>query len=224
MTRRCTTVVARFAASHALPWRRTVAFAAVLAATVLTAHPLAAQNETLLSGSPSSLGGFGGPVFGVSRVAGEGVFISGGRGGAIINRRLLIGGGGYSIVGGDLFTPNPVGNGGPLEFTFNYGGLELGYVTRPNRLVHAPFGALFGGGWAGYADPAQADQQLGERTDESALFVAEPRVGVELNVARWFRVHAAAGYRFVSGSDLAGLDDADLRGATGMLTLKFGLF
>ncbi|MFZ1729098.1 MAG: hypothetical protein WBQ23_06980 [Bacteroidota bacterium] len=58
-----------------------------------------------------------------------------------------------------------------------------------------------------------------------SVFVVEPAVNVELNVTEWFRISAGASYRFVSGlNELQGIEDKDLSGPSGSLSMKFGAF
>jgi len=42
----------------------------------------------------------------------------------------------------------------------------------------------------------------------------EPQVGAHVNITRWLRLGAVAGYRVVSGMDTKGLSDSDLAGPT----------
>jgi hypothetical protein len=60
--------------------------------------------------------------------------------------------------------------------------------------------------------------------DESDFSVLQPTVSVEANMTNWFRISLGAGYRFVHGSDLAGLSDRKLSAPTMNLSLKFGKF
>jgi hypothetical protein len=150
--------------------------------------------------------------------------MSGGRGGLIINRRLVIGGGGYALARDNIRTGYTFDNGDTPTLEFGYGGLEFEYIIRPSRLVHATFYTLIGGGRASYtSEQSQGGAVLRQRLD-SDLFVVEPALNLELNVTRWFRTGIGGGYRFVDGSDLPGLNDAALSGGVGTITFKFGSF
>jgi hypothetical protein len=59
---------------------------------------------------------------------------------------------------------------------------------------------------------------------EDAFLVAEPELGLELDVARRVRVAAGASYRFVRGARIHAATDAELRGVAGTLALKLGHF
>jgi hypothetical protein len=64
-----------------------------------------------------------------------------------------------------------------------------------------------------------------EFSNEDAVFVGIPEAGIELNVARWFRLSGSAGYRFVGGFDgLGTLGKQDLNAPVFGLTLRFGWF
>jgi hypothetical protein len=114
----------------------------------------------------------------------------------------------------------PSGRAAGLEL--GYGGVDLGWVSRPGRLVHLAVGALVGGGAVSYNDPAHLDD--GWTGPRDAFFVAEPTAEIELNVTRSVRVAAGGSYRFVTGARLAGVRNADLRAPSGVLAVKFGRF
>ncbi len=196
-----------------------------LALVFVSSEGAAQRNETLLGRrGGTQIGGFGGPVVKLSRVADADAVFSGGRGGVILNRRLVISGGGYSLTTENVRTGFTFPNGESARLGLDYGGIEFEYITRPSRLAHATFYLLLGGGSANY----QATRNTGSSTStqrlESDVFVLEPMVNLELNVTRWFRVGAGAGYRHVNGSDLPRVTDGALSGGVGTLTFKFGSF
>ncbi len=92
----------------------------------------AAQQETLFSERIHS-GGFGGPVVKFSQINNEfGLFV-GGRGGWIINHSFAFGGGGYGLVT-EISAPAPSDS---LTLGLGYGGLELEYINRSDKLIHS---------------------------------------------------------------------------------------
>ncbi len=210
-----------------MPWMgllRTTTVGALVLLCIAT-NASAQRDETLVGNRRGTdYGGFGGPVVKLTRVAGEAVAMSGGRGGLIVNRRLVIGGGGYSLARDNIRTGYRFDNGDEPTLEFGYGGLELEYITRPSRLVHATFYTLIGGGRVSYtSEQSQGGAVLRQRLD-SDLFVVEPALTLELNVTSWFRTGIGAGYRFVDGSDLPRVNDAALGGGVGTLSFKFGSF
>lgn len=206
---------------------RTLPAVAFTLATLLLLPPQvqAQRDETLLGRrGVSSVGGFGGPVVKFSRMAGADAVISGGRGGVILNRRLVIGGGGYAVASENIRTDFRFDDGSSPALRLAYGGIEFEYITRPRELVHATVSVLLGGGAASYQSTSTTDGTISTRTLESDVFVAEPGVNLEVNVTRWFRPGIGVGYRYVNGSDLPGTTDGALGGAVGTLTFKFGAF
>jgi len=211
------------------PVRPSRTFAALaLSLATITALPLTAhaqRDETLLGRrGDASVGGFGGPVVKFSRLAGADAMISGGRGGVILNRRLVIGGGGYAVASENIRTDFRFEDGSRPALQLAYGGLEFEYITRPRDLVHATVSMLLGGGAASYRATSTSGGTVATRTLESPVFVAEPGAHLELNVTRWFRPGIGVGYRYVNGSDLPNVTDGALGGAVGTLTFKFGRF
>ncbi len=184
----------------------------------------AQRDETLVGNRGTQFGGFGGPVVKITSVAGTNATISGGRGGFIVNRRFVIGGGGYGLVNENIRTGYRFSNGAEPTLGFGYGGLEFEYITQPTRLVHATFGTLLGGGEAFYEDTQTQGGTTSTQRISTNVFVLEPQIMAELNVTRWFRPGIGVTYRYVSGTDLPGLADSDLSGVAGLLTFKFGSF
>jgi hypothetical protein len=178
-----------------------------------------AQEETLICGNIES-GGFGGPAVKVTTINGEGAVMIGGRGGWIINHTFVLGGGGYGLVN-DISATVPDAADGFRYVDLGYGGLDLEYITTSDRLVHLSIGLLVGGGGVRY----KGDRVTDDRRSMDGFFVAEPSLTVNLNVTRFFRIGAGASYRYVNGVNGGGItSDADLSGASAMLTLKFGKF
>jgi hypothetical protein len=100
-----------------------------------------------------------------------------------------------------------------------YGGLEFGYVHRPDDRVHVSLGLLIGAGGVTW----NPDGQAGGPADD-AFFVIEPELDVVLTATGFLRVALGASYRLTQGVELFDLDDADLSGLAGLVMLKFGSF
>jgi hypothetical protein len=194
---------------------------AALAGALLLAPTMArAQDQTLLKGGAHSYGGFGGPIFRVTSVAGETMPLAGGGGAFLIDRRFAIGGagfGGTQRVNTRLATPDGRG-----EMDFGYGGLTFEVITRPSRLVHATMGVLVGGG-AVSVWPDDLRPRVRRDSDDS-FGVVEPQVTAELNVTRWFRMGASVAYRAAFGAEVPRLVNDNLSGVSGGLVFRFGAF
>ncbi len=175
-----------------------------------------AQEEQLISDKIES-GGFGGPVWKVTRINGEAAFISGGRGGWIINHTFVIGGGGYSTMM-DVNT-GIIDEDKNLYLRMEYSGLELEYIHRSNRVVHWTVLALIGGG---HLEIREHDPDQTFAKDN--FFVVDANVNAEINVLKWMRVNVGAGHRFAFGVDVASLSDGDIGGLEAQVTVKFGAF
>jgi hypothetical protein len=82
--------------------------------------------------------------------------------------------------------------------------------------VHPVVDVLVGSGetWAKGSLPQREDR----------VFVVEPSLVAEANLSRFLRGALGASYRWVSGSNLSGVSNADLRGLTGRLTIRAGWF
>jgi len=208
---------------------RLLPLVALSLATSLTAAaqaPASSATEQTLFRAPHTNGGYGAPVQRFSSVAGNSVLFSGAEGGWIINHRFVIGAAGFGLA-----TQNVRNAGSALRDSrgrapvveIGYGGITLGYVQQPTRLVHLSAQALLGGGGITYDVQGIAGMRA-EDAPSDAFFVAEPSVQAEVNVTSVLRFALGGGYRFVSGARLDGLRDADLRGASLSLSLKFGRF
>ncbi len=187
-----------------------------------------AAEETLFSGDLSH-GGFGGPVVKFSQVNGENSVLVGGRGGWIINHSFIIGGGGCGLVN-KIKVPSVYDeNGNQADLVFGYGGLELEYIGRPNNLVHYSMYVLLGGGGISNSvyekdHDGYKDHDHYNNIDSDVVWVVEPALNVTLNVTSFFRISAGAGYRYVTGANLAGTSNSDLSNTSFNLSFRFGKF
>ncbi len=178
---------------------------------------LSAQ-ETLIEGDFRH-GGFGAPVVKFTEIDSRFGVLVGGRGGWIINGSVVIGGGGYGLANVANFEHLMNGAGDPGELEMGYGGLELGYVHRPDKVVHVSLGLLIGAGGLTW----NPDGRSGAGADD-AFFVAEPELAVVLNATTFLRAALGVSYRLTRDVELFDLRDADLSGFAAVVALKFGSF
>ena len=172
--------------------------------------------ETLV-GKHFHSSGFGGPVMKMSEVNNEFAVFVGGRGGWLIDQTFVLGGGGYGLVT-DVETGLVDDRDEPVDLSLGYGGVQLEYLHDSWELVHFSLAMLIGGGGA------TLDDRRGDSLEDDGFFVLEPEVNMNLNVTEFFRIGVGAGYRWVNGVDLTGLDDSDLSAVAGTLTFRFGGF
>jgi hypothetical protein len=184
------------------------------------------EEQTLLGGGPTDHGGYGGPLVKVSSFDGSGAFFVGGRGGWLINHRLLIGGAGMGQTL-NVAAPPESRERYPRarNLEFGYGGFLLGYHIAPERPVHGFASVLVAGGGLVLsnrdADP-DTDADVGH--DGDGVFVMEPELAIEANVLRFMRLQLSLSYRIVQDVELAGLDNGDASGVGGGLSFLFGDF
>ena len=184
--------------------------------------PLAAiaEHENLISGDIDH-GGFGGPLIGVSRLGGETVILSGGRGAWLIDHRFFIGGGGYNLSSELQRTGiNPQDPAKAYKLQLNYGGLEFGAIFEPEKLVHYTVMATIGRGTIRWVE--LNDATISFQKDDFLL--VEPHAGVEMNVVEWMRLCLGASYRYAINVRISYLTESDINGFSARLTLKFGSF
>ena len=170
----------------------------------------AAQEASTLLGSDIRHGGFGGPVVKFTEIDGEFGVLVGGRGGWIINDSFVIGAGGYGLANQDHFDEYIDGQGDQEGLVMGYGGLELEYINRPLQVAHVSLSVLVGAGGAAW-DPLGWGPDWDEDID--AFFVT-----------KHLRIGFGASYRFVGDVELPGLDNEDISGPAGVVTLKLGGF
>ncbi len=171
------------------------------------------QHETLFSRA-RVLGGFAAPIVEFGNIKGEYVTSMGGGGGLIIDEFFI---GAYGM--GSLEHLNHyIDNSDNFRMELAHGGFWLGYTPSTFRLLHPYTSAKIGWGFADLrGDPFNIDSD--------GIFVFIPEVGLELNVAKFFRISASVGYRMVNDVDrLAGLSNKDFSSVTGQLTFRFGWF
>jgi hypothetical protein len=185
------------------------------------------EQDTLFGGAGEiSHGGYGGPVVRYGRIAGQDAVLVGGRGGWLINHRLLVGLGGIGQAGNPAAPERIVDRyNRELDFSLGYGGFFTEYIVAPHRLIHGTVGVLVG---AGGINLHHRQHHFDERRDgpfrNLTFFVVEPEIGLELNVVQFFRINLHGAYRVATGVSGIGFENSDFRGPSAGLNLKFGVF
>ncbi len=180
-----------------------------------------AQEQTLISSSEYSSGGFGAPVLKYTTLNDQGSMLIGGRGGWIINHSLILGGGIYGlatnvtvdVIDGDMIYPDAD------KLHLMYGGFEFEYIFSPLNVFHISLYALLGAGNVFYLNIFEENQNMGK-----TFFVAEPAINFEVNVTNYFHLAAGVSYRYTNGANYQAISDPNVSGFNGMLTFKFGKF
>ncbi len=178
-------------------------------ALLFSSGALFAQEQQTLFNHARVTGGFGGPVFSLSRANGQTGYGAGGGGGVVFNQ-FYVGLFGMGETYGPFYRHQE-------QLALGYGGLWLGYTVPSHKLVHLSTSLKLAGGDCLHGE---LQRRLG-----GILDVSLPEAGLELNVSRWFRLSGTVGYRFVEGFE--GWNDFgknDLNAPVYNLTLRFGWF
>jgi hypothetical protein len=194
----------------------TIGFTATLLFVLtLTCPSLLAQNEpkTLVGDGEGWISGFGGPFIEFSEIGNELSIGSGGGGAVLFSNMLYVGGYGVGYVRNSQNLNNQ-----SVKIEMSHGGLWLGYIHRPENLIHGAFSTKFGWGETTVMD------EFNVRLSGSDIFVIQPQLEVEMNLTLWFKINAGLGYRWTSGLDDPLLTDSDINGVNGTLTFIFGWF
>ncbi len=186
----------------------TTAIIILISALLYTAFAMGQeQQETryLFENKDIRISGFGGPVLSFSEVSGDAALLTGGGGAVLINRTFYIGGFGEGLssvhtlpVLSVMNSTGDVTDYYDLRTNFGYGGLWAGYIFHPEKVIHAVVSSRIG---VGSVSLAENDYHI-DRYDnimEDMVFVFTPQVELEVNVFRWLRINAGAGYRFTGG-------------------------
>jgi hypothetical protein len=108
---------------------------------------------------------------------------------------------------------------------FGYGGVFAAYHFFPKELYNLSLSAMIGGGGVSVVNHTGYDSDTDRREKSTdAVFVAEGRIAGYLNLTRWARAGAFAGYRVVRGVDTLNLSADDLSGPVAGGTVQFGWF
>jgi len=171
------------------------------------------ETETLLGNDKIRISGFGSPFVGFGNLNGEFATFSGGGGGVLINQRFFFGGYGSGLSSQVNFQTNK-------ELDINHGGFWMGYHFNPKKLLH-----LVASTKIGWGDVQLYDSSFGTRIrTQDNIFVVEPELGAEVNVAKFFKVSLTGAYRVISGANLESVSNQNLNGYAVYLTFKFGWF
>lgn len=185
--------------------KKIISLAIVIVFSTIALH--AQRDQTLFSESGIRLtGAWAGPTL-AGTLANENIVRQTGTAFALeFNKNLLIG---WSNTIVDY--PN-IGS----SIDFSYRGLFLNYSPRAYKAVHPTFGMLGAGGRFG--------SKATSKKEQSNIWVAQPHLGVEFNVFRWFKLGLTGGYRlaFFVGNEFVSASSKDLSEPFVALNFKFG--
>lgn len=166
-----------------------------------------------------TLTGAGGPAFKFTGVADQSGLLIGGRGGLLIDRRLLVGGAAYGLVSsieprnGDVDDNRSVGMG--------YGGMLVEFTLAPDRLFNVTLGSIIGAGSLNYVELVGETE---EHTSQS-FFLLEPEIHVGVYLAPFLRFSLGLSYRWATGLETGGaVTNRDARDFSLGAQFQFGDF
>jgi hypothetical protein len=156
----------------------------------------------------------------------------GGSLGMIINRKVILGIGGWGKVTRTTFYGHYAGKvdgqivDNPhqkMAVGYGYGGLVLGVVCKSNRSVHATFTSVFGVG-SSNEYVIENDGDHGTTFNSPGFGIIEPMLNMEMNLTRQLRVHVGLGYRWIGARHFEQLSSGDLSGLSLQTALKIGRY
>ena len=189
-----------------------------------------AQEQTLLN-SNARITGFGGPSVYYTTFNGEPHVMVGGSGAVLLNSSFYAGGGAWGLASqpdaGMRAVDGALRN---TDYEAGFCGFMLGAILQGNDVIHTSADVTIGGGSVNivrddlkYNHDDQHDD-WNFHAEDDGFFMVQPMAHMELNVIRWMRVDASAGYRIVSGIERFGLDNNDVSGPVAGLGFRFGKF
>lgn len=191
-----------------------------------THDPKSDEIKSLL-GKGNDLNGYGGLDVKVTDIVDSRVLIAGAQGGVLVNRKYIVGLGGYGIATEVQFDGLVGTDVKPLNLHGGYGGIVLGGMVGSKEIVHLVFPVLLG---AGSIDVSDKDYFTNTPNDaeftieRSAFMVIEPAAQIEFNITTHFRLAAGMSYRYITGTELQNVSDKDLSGGAVMVSFRFGRF
>ncbi|MDT8308458.1 MAG: hypothetical protein RQ866_02945 [Bacteroidales bacterium] len=148
------------------------------------------------------LSGFGGATVLFSTLGDEFAVSNGGGGALLLNQKYFIGGYGLGLstahysdcqnVIDYLEIANP-------KYTFDHGGLWVGYIHQSHRLLHLGSSLKVGWGQIALCDEFYEPFYLEGKEAKNNIMVFSPQIEAEANFTSWMKVNLGIGYQIVTG-------------------------
>jgi len=202
-----------------------------LSAFVIYGQDNKAFEMQTLSSSSSSVGGYGSLNTNFSSFRDLGMVSMGVNGAVVINHSFAIGIEGYGVFPSTEFSDFTT-----LDTTINttltggWGGLHFEGIFSPEKAIHFVIPVSGGAGWLGYINKYNSYHENNPYDnydylmDDTFFWYIEPGAGVEMNIAKFFRIYLGATYKFTTGIDLKNTPENELDKFNARLLLKFGKF
>lgn len=171
-------------------------------------------------------GGYLAPEIKVGNVHEDISLLVGAKMGFTFNDKFSIGLAGYGLTSNSNFVIDYAGNSNTsARIGLGYGGLSMEYTLFSNKVIHFTVPVIVGvAGVYVYEDDGDFFYNDYQDIENSAAFVVEPGVNIELNVFKFMRLDLGASYRYIAGTDLVYLEDKDVSDLSFNATFKFGFF
>lgn len=204
----------------------------LMSATMVAQDNNDGQREVqTLFGNKSGFGGYLGLNMKLGDVNRQDALFVGGELAFVMNRSFNMGVEGYGMVN-HVLSDELTDNSEKLYVQMGYGGLHLEPVINSEGLIHITLPILLGAGGIAQTTRPFYEEYDGEVTidfdhdfyNSDHFFVAEPGVGLELNLFKFMRVAGGASYRFTTDVEMGGLDKKDINGWNANLSLRIGWF
>lgn len=188
------------------------------------------------------IGGYGEPFAGATTLNGDWGVMVGVKGGMVFNRKFGFGPIAKVNIGLWEFQGNNLNfnDSANLELYMGSIGLFLEYHFKMEKKIHfsIPVNIMVGGvtiqeddGFNNkFNEEDEFDEGFGKGRDSqnevesSGIFIVEPELNIDFNVAKFFIPSIKVGYRAVFGSQMVNVEDSDLSGVYFGIGLKFGKF
>lgn len=177
------------------------------------------EPQVLIGNSINNISGFGGFMMELSSINHDLNVSTGGGGAVLLNQVFYIGGYGMSNHSEASYS-NFTSQNLPANLNFHHGGLWVGYIFKPNKLIHYNVSTKFGWGNIRVTETNVPR----ETVLNDNIFALTPQVEAEINIAYWFRINASVGYRLVDGVNNQYYRTSDFCSPTFGLSFIFGWF
>jgi hypothetical protein len=189
----------------------------VLFCLLMAAIPSLAADETLLGNSTDSTSIWGIDLKSTPVNGQSGLFLGGYNGRVMNDGTLIIGSEGYILL-----TPLSAPSGAPnigvdCNIGLYYCGLTCEYIMRPSKLIQVSGSVLAGLCYVKYIG---AGYNM-ENGLSALCCVVEPGVNVMMNVSDSLKAGLGVSYRWVTGLNMQGLTNDDLKGVSINFIFRF---
>lgn len=155
--------------------------------------------------------GFGQYTIGFSELYGDLAVYNGGGGAVLLNQAFYFGGYGTGLSTShrrdiDMMIDGEEESFEDLRTRFGHGGFLLGYIHKSYKPIHFGVSTKLGWGELSLTEDYNYDYYYDDNYSYYSIvndhvFVIQPQLEVELNMLKWFKINASAGYQIVTGID-----------------------